>query len=383
MRADVVVIGAGLGGLLTARLLRDQGREVRLLDKATPGGRARSQVREGAILNLGPHAVYNRGELAGLLDELGVPWTGGVPGGRMSGLLDGEIHPLPIGPMSLATSPLAAGDRAALMALFAGLPFTSASRWTGRPGAEWLAQVGGVAGQTLTALARVATYCAEPEHLDAGALHQQMQRVLGGVTYLHGGWQTLVDALHCDVERVQVTALHHDGVETTHGRLLADHVVAAVDAASWSRLTGESLERTSVRASCLCVGLDEVRSPESFLLGIDTPMYASVHSAVAKLGTQVVHTARYLRSGEVGDREALRRFTGRLQPGYSPRVERFLPAIEVVGDIPRAGRARASVRASDRVSRVGDWVGERGLLADGVAASAIRAAERALASRAA
>jgi phytoene dehydrogenase-like protein len=75
--ADVVVIGAGLGGLLSAAQFLRRGRRVVVVERlAHPGGRFTAKTFQGAQVSTG--AVHmlpfgTNGELAGMLRLLGVP----------------------------------------------------------------------------------------------------------------------------------------------------------------------------------------------------------------------------------------------------------------------------------------------------------------------
>jgi phytoene dehydrogenase-like protein len=100
-QSDVVVIGGGLAGLAAASYLARAGRRVTLFEKsANVGGRAISQERNGFHFNLGAHALQMDSQATKVLDELGVPYTGGKPG-KIWAVCDGNLDTLPTGPMSL------------------------------------------------------------------------------------------------------------------------------------------------------------------------------------------------------------------------------------------------------------------------------------------
>lgn len=77
LRADAVVVGAGLGGLLAGVRLARQGRSVVVLERADrPGGRFTAAPMRGAEVSTGAlHLIPNGpdGALGRLLRELGVP----------------------------------------------------------------------------------------------------------------------------------------------------------------------------------------------------------------------------------------------------------------------------------------------------------------------
>lgn len=68
----VCVIGAGIGGLVSAILLRGQGLDVRLLEKEpAPGGKMREVALAGRQLDAGPTVLTMRWVFDELLDEVG------------------------------------------------------------------------------------------------------------------------------------------------------------------------------------------------------------------------------------------------------------------------------------------------------------------------
>ena len=83
-RQDVVVVGAGLAGLIASALVARTGASVTLVDHAAVGGRARTTERDGYRFNQGPHAIYLTGALASVLTDLGIAFPGGPPASASS-----------------------------------------------------------------------------------------------------------------------------------------------------------------------------------------------------------------------------------------------------------------------------------------------------------
>jgi hypothetical protein len=146
-----------------------------------------------------------------------------------------------------------------------------------------------------------------------------------------------------------------------------------------------------VRAACLDLALRRLPRPDTtFALGVDRPLYFSVHSASARLapeGGALVHAAMYLPDGPPAAPEEVERelevFVRDLQPGFESEVvvRRFLPELVVAGALVTAeeggfrGRPDVAVAEAPGVFVAGDWVGPEGLLADASLASARRAAD--------
>ncbi len=80
---DCIIIGGGLSGLTAALLLRRAGKNVLLLEKsAEVGGRARTKVKNGFLLNFGAHALYKNGVAFRILSNLGFTPSGKAPASR-------------------------------------------------------------------------------------------------------------------------------------------------------------------------------------------------------------------------------------------------------------------------------------------------------------
>lgn len=418
---DVVVIGGGIAGLTAAALTGHRGRRVRLFEKAGElGGRAVTQVKDGFAFNVGPHALYRQAEGVRVLAELGITPRGGTP--RPSGghaVLDGVKHAFPSGFLSLlSTGLLSLPGKLEAAKLLTRLGTLDPAPLQSETVAAWLASLSrrDDVRRLLGALVRLSTYGNAPDRMSAGAALEQVQRALAAnVLYLDHGWQQMVDALRAaalaagvQVESgVRVTAVEQSAsgavtaVRLSDGtRLPCAAVVAATApdeaaalASGSTQVLLESWARaaTPVQAACLDLALDALPAPHStFALGIDAPLYFSVHSAVASLTPgrgALVHVAKYLDPATAPDPRRdlaeLERFADLLQPGWRDHVvhRRFLPHVTVThalvtargGGLP--GRPGPAVDGAPGLYVAGDWVGGEGMLADASFASARRAAE--------
>jgi phytoene dehydrogenase-like protein len=145
-----------------------------------------------------------------------------------------------------------------------------------------------------------------------------------------------------------------------------------------------------VSAACLDVGLRKLPHPKRlFALGIDEPLYFSVHSAWAQLapkGGALIHLLKYkrdLRGSAEQDEQELEALLDRMQPGWREVLvhKRFLPDMTVSNALPLPNIARPSpVTPLRGLYIAGDWVGDQGVLSDAALASARAAAKAILAA---
>ena len=410
---DVAVVGGGLGGLATATYAARAGRSVILYEKASAlGGRAVTTQLGELRVNLGPHALYAGSHGIAVLRELGVPFTGGKPSPSGAfALADGTKHALPGGFLSLLTTGLfglsAKLETARLLGGFGRLDPRPLARL---PIGEWIdANVRHPeVRQLVAALVRVATYSHDPARLSAGSALAQVQSALGASVLLSrprladagrrlarrgaGGWRT---HRHRDAgndrgatgRSVACPAGGRHGDRRQCGRRgrragccrRAFHRRGADHGAALGRGGDPG------RAACLDLALSRLPQPRAtFALGIDCPLYLSVHSAVAALappGNAVIHVAKYLGSAASDpktDERELEAAMDLVQPGWRELViqRRFLPDMLVANALPTAanggteGRPGPAVPGADDLYVVGDWVGPDGLLADASLASA-------------
>lgn len=423
---DVVVVGGGLAGLVAACSAARAGARVTLLERLSePGGRARTRDDRSFRFNMGPHALYTLGAGIGVLRGLGVEPSGRPP--AISGALArrrGRLHALPGGIASLLlTGLLGPGAKLEAMRWLASLGRLDAAAFDAVPlcaftGEELRHEA---TRELVHALVRLTSYANDPERMSAGAALRQIQHGLRGVLYLHGGWQSLVDALRDVALRAGVhirtsaraVRLDHDGrarevVLASGERIPATAVVLAagpaevsalVDGGQHPELARHAKGSAPVRAASLEVGLSQLPRPRHLIaLGIDEPTYFSVHSAWAELapqGAALVHVARYLAPDEAAERAGLEAeledLLDAMQPGWRAHVvtRKLLRDLVVVHELPRASTGGLAGRPPSRVPGIeglflaGDWVGPVGMLADAALVSgrdAGRAAARAAGS---
>ncbi|MFP5265523.1 MAG: phytoene desaturase family protein [Blastocatellia bacterium] len=420
-RSDAVVVGGGVSGLAAAVFLARGGKSVRLFEQShAAGGRARTRQQGGFYLNIGPHALYRGGRGIEILRELGVELRGRVPSVSGAFAVKGGVkHTFPAGMVSLLTTSLfglpAKLETARLLGSIAKLDGAAAMGMSLR---EWVDSHISHADvrEFLLAVFRVSTYTNAPERMSAGAAIEQLKLAFTkSVLYLDGGWQTIVDGLMRKAEQAgvsveagaKVEVVLRDAAGAARGVRLADgrefgsrNVVIASSPAVAARLVEHGRqtslarwadEAVTVKAACLDVALDYLPKPKAtFALGVDRPLYLSVHSAAARLapeGGAMIHVAKYLPPDHDDAPEAVERelegLLDLVQPGWRAAVaqRRFLPDLVVMNDTATALRDGTKGRPGPRVSDVpglfvsGDWVGGEGLLVDASLASAKQAAE--------
>lgn len=446
MSRNVIVVGGGIAGLAASIYLARGGRTVTLFERrATLGGRAVTHLRHGFRFNLGPHAFYLGGPGAQVLRELGIPVVGGRPDGSGVALAGGQRYRFPGGPISLlSTGLIPAGAKAEAAKLFLRLRGADPKKFADMSVREWLDR--DIANDRLRAaveaLVRLSTYSDHPDEQSAAAAVAQLRiSIRRGVVYVDEGWQKIVDSLHSSavvagvnfVTSAPIVGVVHDeavraielgGLEEEAAmndtvsvntpipisaepgtRLRAESVVLAVDP-STARDLAPALAWPSMRpvtAACLDIALSKLPQPKpSFALGIDRPVYFSVHSRWAQLtprGGAMIHVAKY-RKGRSGTNEELESTGARrtptaaadeqeletllddLQPGWRNLVahRRYLPAMTVANALMRPSQPRPSAKTVVKgLYLAGDWVGDEGILSDASLASARAAAHAVLA----
>lgn len=417
---NVAVVGGGVAGLTAALVAVDSGASVTVFDaRKSLGGRARTHSRGGFQLNEGAHALYQGGPAMAFLKQLGIEPAGGVPNVGNGVGVDGElVGQFPSGPVSLMRTPLLKGDRPAVLKLFATLPKLDPSEFKDMTVRQAMTKLlgPGTAGRFGEALIRLSSYGNDPEHASADAGLAQLKLAMdSGVRYLDGGWQVIVDGLLRKARARQVMVRTEtkitgvrpvepaDGTRTVE--LMVDGVSQTFDAVVLATggpgpvasLLGDAVPAAKHQAdrarpatvASLDVGLAGPWGPHpTFALGIDQPLYLSVHAPVAKLapeGQTLVHVMRYHHPDETpdtagqpgGHRAACEALLDRVRPGWRDDAIHvgFSPRLIAAHDQASAAQGglsgRPSVEVTDApgVFLAGDWVGDTGTLVDASVAS--------------
>jgi phytoene dehydrogenase-like protein len=229
--------------------------------------------------------------------------------------------------------------------------------------------------------------------------------------YLDGGWQTLVDGLLKVAKNAKAKivmgkkAIRVKRNDSSGWQVLLDNktevsakivVIAAGPMDAYSLfdhkerpevLSRAAKEAKPVRLVCLDVALSSLPDKDTlFALGVDRPLYFSVHSAYAKLAPKaLIHVAKYLGSSiepkPREDQPELEEFLDLLQPGWRQVLvkKRPLPNMVVSNALVTAANGglggRPDTKIAENLYIVGDWVGKEGLLSNASVASAKHAAQ--------
>jgi phytoene dehydrogenase-like protein len=418
---DVIIIGGGLAGLTTAALLARAGKTVTLFERASKevGGRARTEEVDGFYFNQGPHALCLTDATDSILKEIGITFTGGIAGAGKSYLISG------------GRKREVAGDYGSWLSSVksdGSLVESDESQFFSSPTEKDFSQLEGVTvqewldknihdadvAQIIKSILRLNTYANDPDIQSIGsALRQIYVASRRGNMYLDGGWQTLVDGLLKEIKNANARIVMGEKVTrikradssgwlvllSNRTQVSAKIVVIAagpMDAYSLfddnerpEVLSKAAKEAKPVRMVCLDVALSSLPDKDAlFALGVDSPLYFSVHSAYAKLapeGGALIHVSKYLGTSIVPkprqDQPELEELLDLMQPGWRQVLvkKRPLPNMVVSSAIVTAATGglagRPDVRIADNLYIVGDWVGKEGLLSNASVASAKHAAQ--------
>ena len=395
---DVAVVGAGLAGLVAARVAAASGCSVAVLEVGSVGGRARSHDKSGFRFNLGPRALYLSGPGQAVLDRLKIDRSGGAPFLSQAALLvDNELLTAPTSARSFFASPALTASGKAQFALFMGKVATRKPATVRHLSTdEWLVsqKLKPDVDRVVRGVIRLGTYCTDLDVLSADAAVASMHASSRGVRYADHGWQHLVDQLAADISIVHAKVVgvcgDDDAAEITlvSGQVVrARTVVVAVNSpdAAESLLDARLPDRgPSCTAQCLTLGLTaEATTP--VVVGLTEPLYLSMHCPPASLLVDgrttgsVVHLMRYVSQHDAGRAQSHTEVKAELMkladrcgaPAANVVESEYLHSMTVVSALPTvatgglAGRISMTASGVPSVLLAGDFVGPVGYLAEG------------------
>ncbi len=264
--------------------------------------------------------------------------------------------------------------------VFARLGSIDTAALAGVTWSEWAREAVPDAGMraALEMFVRVSTYAYAPAIVSAGATLDQLRLAQRpGVEYVDGGWGTLVAgaagvarAAGVEVQsRARVLGATREGDGWRVTRQDAEDVTCRVLVLATGPATARSIvssralataadRAVPAKAACLDVALSSLPDERAtFALGVDQPLYLSVHSRTARVapeGAALVSTMKYLPAGEPSDaardRLELEAWLDRLQPGWRERLvtQRFLPAMVATHAVVTAAGGGRAGRPGDR-----------------------------------
>lgn len=372
----ITIVGGGIAGLVAAISCRENGAPVRLLEaRSELGGYARTTAGSYKA-NLGPHALYSDGPLwawlreRDLLPPVARPPLGGlrfVDGGR----LRRTLPPRAVAALVRPSRHRAPVDRDLRL---------------------WAAEEFGDRVATLLSnAAGVFAFDSDPGRLSAEFVWSRLVRVTRvppAARYPIGGWAALVQRLG---ERA-----HELGVEIETGAEVSELPPAPVIVATGLSEAAEMLGDTELtweggHAVCLDLGLRRRKGDPFIVSGLDRPGWVERFSrsdrSLAPRGEDLVQA----QIG-VGPEEAVDRAAGRLEEmldlsfeGWRDRVtwrrRQVMQGRTAALDLPgHTWRDRPAIARGDGVFVAGDHMAAKGLLSEVSWASAIEAAQGAVAA---
>ena len=416
--SDVIIIGGGIAGLTTATLLARSGKAVTLFEQSSKeiGGRARTTVIDGFYFNQGPHALFLTDAGDSVLKEIGIPYTGGIAASKAYLIIGGKKHEVPAEYSFLSGKSNESSGGSNASQFFESLAKIDFSELENVTVQEWLDKNihDKSFAEIINTLVRLNTYGNDPGIQSAGSVLRQIYvGSRNGVMYVDGGWQTFVDGLQTAAKNANARIIM--GKKATKVKrtdpsgwliTLSDKtqvsakivIIAAGPNDAYSLfddkerpevLSRAAKEAKPIRMVCLDVALSSLPDKDTlFALGIDRPLYFSVHSAHANLtpeGGALIHVAKYLGTSiepkPREDQPELEEILDLLQPGWRQVLvkKRPLPNMVVSNAVVTAAAGglagRPDPKIADNLYVVGDWVGKEGLVSNASFASAKRAAQ--------
>lgn len=410
---DVAIVGGGIAGLTSAVYLAEAGKSVLVLEKASNvGGRAQTISKDGALFNLGGHALYRGGAAEKILNELEVNVSGAVPDTKGYAIWNGELFKLPGSLDAMVKSKLLTwSSKMELVRVMLKLKRIEATSIPHMSLREWGEKEikNPMVRNVFYALCRTSTYGIDYDQQLASAVIQQVKLGLIGVLYVNNGWQSIVESLRSKAVAAGVVILTNKRVSSVecgmqHRLFCAEGETIEVSNVLLTTGSEQSMkliknsegtllqkwhqQARPVYAACLDVALKKLpRSNHHFAIGIDQHILFSNHSRACSLsqdGEIVIQMIKYLgtKKEESGNahKQELESILDLMQPGWRKELvsQQFLPRMIVVQDTISVQDKQyfgPSVPEIPGLYIAGDGTGHGEMLVDAAFASAKRAAE--------
>ncbi|TFB21334.1 NAD(P)/FAD-dependent oxidoreductase [Filobacillus milosensis] len=368
-------------------------------------------MKRGEYFNLGPHAFYKKGIARPILQELGIQTSGKSP--KTDGqLIESErSYIAPFSPKGLLTSNyIDWKERLKWIQIMVTLNTENMQEIEGLTYQEWVENKTKLkkVQSLLYILGRLATYCEAPKEASAKVMVSHLQRVMRGIIYVDGGWQTIVNQLldqACglglqirDQSPVRDIRKQKEGQFEINiansDRIIANQVLYTGNPHDLNEMIDDNPLKnliediTPVKAGSLDVALENLPdSKQTFAMGIDNPFYFSLHSKYADLSydgkSYILHVLKYHYPNEKVDsrkvKKELEEFLDRIQPGWRELViaSRCLPNITVNHRLPKVEEESKLTSPETAISNLyiaGDWASPLAILSEGAVHSGKKAA---------
>jgi phytoene dehydrogenase-like protein len=413
---DIVIVGGGLAGYVAANYLTNTNLSILIVEKGKNiGGRARTNKINQEYFNLGPHALYKKGKAKSILEELSINLNGNSP--KLGGILiENNIeYAAPFSPLELfKTNLLSSKERLEWIAVLLKVMSIDTEKLAEQTFQQWINQLAHSkkVESLLYTLGRLATYCHAPEKMSAKVMVSSLKNAMGGVLYLHGGWQTIIDQLHNKAYLSGVHVQSHTLVKqiapsqqnqfklvlSNDEEILGRYVICTTGPHELNDMLSKKMglpqsnffaQITPVKGATLDVALTQLPNPKRlFAMDITNPLYYSVHSNYARLSDNkksvVLHVFKYHHpEGHIDGTKVkteLEQFLDKLQPGWQQYVisKRYIPNITVNQRLPQIGDEQKLLQYKTEIPGfyiAGDWACPNSILADGAVSSGKQAAE--------
>ncbi|MED1865279.1 FAD-dependent oxidoreductase [Fictibacillus nanhaiensis] len=410
---DVAIVGGGIAGLTSAIYLAQAGKSVLVLEKASKvGGRAQTNSKNGALFNLGGHALYRGGAAEEILNELKVNISGAVPDTKGYAIWNGELFHLPGSLGAMVRSKLLTWScKTELVRVMLKLQTIDTSSIPHMSLREWAEKEikNPMVRNVIYALCRTSTYCIDYDQQLASAVIRQVKSGLKGVLYINNGWQSIIEnlrskalaagvlirtnkmvsSIECGIQH-QLFCTDGETIEVSNVLLTTgpEQSMKLIKKSEGTLLQKWNQQARPVYVACLDIALKKLpRSSHHFAIGIDQHILFSNHSRACSLGQNgeiVIQMIKYLgtkkeESANVHKQE-LESILDLMQPGWRKELvsQQFLPSMIVVQDTISVHDKQyfgPSVPQIPGLYIAGDGAGHGEMLVDAAFASAKRAAK--------